>query len=154
MPTGPEDGGVRHRTYDFSERWLLPRPPPVVRGVLADLAGYPTWWPQVRAVARVDDDRALVVARSRLPFSLDLLLTRVEESQARLRVDIDGGLRGWAEFVVVDDAAGGSVVGYRQQVVLANAFADLAARPVAGLLRWNHAVMMRGARAGLEAALR
>lgn len=143
---------MRRRHYEFAERWVLPCPADRVRSVLADLASYPTWWPQVRAVARVDDDRALVVARSRLPYTLELLLTRVEESDTRLRVDLDGALRGWSEFVVTG-APSRAVVDYRQEVVLTNAFADLAARPLEPLLRWNHAEMMRGARAGLVAAL-
>lgn len=143
---------MRRRTYAFAERWQVPSEANAVRERLADVAGYPGWWPQVRAVARLDVDRALVIARSRLPYSLELVLTRVEESESRLRVDLDGALRGWSEFLL-SPTSDGCVVDYRQEVVLANAFADLAARPVERLLRWNHAVMMRGAREGLGATL-
>ena len=42
-------------------------PREAVHAVLHDLEHYPDWWPQVRAVAKVDDDTARVVCRSTLP---------------------------------------------------------------------------------------
>ena len=45
--------------------------------VLVDLEFYADWWPQVRAVAKIDDDHALVVCRSSLPYDLELELSAV-----------------------------------------------------------------------------
>lgn len=66
---------------------FLPLPPPVdrtappdaVQQVLVDLRRYPECWPQVVALARIDDDHARVLCRSRLPESVDLAPLRRSE---------------------------------------------------------------------------
>lgn len=141
------------RTYAFAEDWLLPYAPEQVGALLADLEGYPGWWPQVRRVERVDDERGWVTARSTLPYPVRLLLTREREDAQVLRTRLAGDLVGWAEFRLAPVAAG-CVVAYRQEVVLGSGLLDALTRPLGLLLRWNHARMMAGCRRGLEAALR
>ena len=121
--------------------------------VLLDLEYYSDWWPQVRAVGKLDDDHALVVCRSRLPYDLDLVLTAVSRESHELEVGIDGPITGWARFRLDEGSSGGvATTDVRfDQEVRADAPSFVAASYVAKpLLRWNHDQMMRGLVAGLR----
>jgi hypothetical protein len=143
------------RTYYFSSTFTLGKPRERVHEVLVELEHYSAWWPQVRAVAKIDDDHALVVCRSALPYDLELELTAVRRDVDLLEVGLDGPIRGWARFQldeVEGSASGqGSVTRLRfEQQVRAEtplfAVASYVARP---LLVWNHRRMMAGAEEGL-----
>ena len=54
-------GSVAGRDYRFATSFTLEAPRARVHDTLLDLERYSDWWPQVRAVAKVDDDHALVV---------------------------------------------------------------------------------------------
>ena len=84
------------RTYRFSSTFTLEAPRNRVHDVLVDLEFYADWWSQVRAVAKIDDDHALVVCRSTLPYDLELELSAVRRDPDLLEVGIDGPIRGWA----------------------------------------------------------
>jgi hypothetical protein len=116
--------------------------------VLVDLEHYPEWWPQVVAVAKVDDDTARVLCRSSLPYTLDLVLSARERGPSHLRVDIAGDLVGWSTFDLTP-SADGTRVGYRQEVAVANPWLARLSRLGRPVLRWNHARMMTGCREGL-----
>lgn len=129
---------------------------------LAAIADYPSWWPQVREVERIDDERAAVVVRSVLPYTLNLVLTREVEdlSAGVLRVGISGDLVGFAQWDVRageaatapggdTGAAGGTVAEFSEEVEVTGAL-GLAARPAAPLMRANHLAMMRGGERGLR----
>lgn len=137
-------------TYTFTHDCVVATSRTEVRERLLDLEHYPEWWPQVRAVARIDDDNALVVCRSVLPYDLELHLTAVSRGEDLLEVGIGGPLRGWAQWRLHDEGPDRTRLAYEQQVqVEARALrvASYLARP---LLVWNHARMMRGAEQGLE----
>ena len=70
------------RTYSFSSTFTLEAPRKRVHDVLVDLEFYADWWPQVLAVAKIDDDHALVVCRSTLPYDLELELSAVRRDAA------------------------------------------------------------------------
>jgi carbon monoxide dehydrogenase subunit G len=119
-----------------------------VHAVLVDLERYVEWWPQVRAVAKVDDDHAIAVCRSVLPYDLELGLTALDRSVRRLRVGLSGPLEGWAQWRL-DPSGAGTRVRFEQEVTVvgrAMVAASYLARPV---LSWNHHRMMRGATAAL-----
>lgn len=138
------------REYRFEHLWTLPLPADRLFDVLADVAGYPTWWRQVRAVARVDEDTAHVVARSWLPYALDLLLTRVVEDRAGgvLEARLGGRLDGWARWTLTPVGTS-TRVHYEQEVVVHGVVMSLGSRVARPLLEANHDAMMRGARDGL-----
>jgi len=141
--------------YRFDSHWSLPAPRDEIFEVLADVGGYPSWWPQVRAVARVDDDTAHVVARSLLPYSLDMVLTRAVEDRASgvLEARIAGQLDGWSRWTLSQSGAR-TAMHYEQEVTTpgrAMRAASSVARPV---LVANHTWMMRGGREGLLRHLR
>lgn len=140
--------------FRFVSTWQVAAPADRVFAVLADVAAYPTWWPQVRAVARVDDDTALVVCRSVLPYDLDLVLTRQREERGPgvLEAGLGGDLDGWSRWTLREDAAG-TVLHYEQEVTVDPRLAR-AARWARPLLEANHAWMMRGGRRGLRGRTR
>jgi Polyketide cyclase / dehydrase and lipid transport len=150
------------RDFGFSNSFTLEAPLSRVHDVLLDLERYSEWWPQVRAVGKLDDDHALVVCRSRLPYDLDLVLTAVSRDPRELQVGIDGPISGWARFRLDEGPRRSSGTSRRSsgvettdvrfdQEVRADApsfvVASYLAKP---LLRWNHDQMMRGLVAGLR----
>jgi len=138
-------------TYRFTGSWHLAAPRPRVHEVLVDLEQYPTWWPQVVAVAKLGEDDARVLCRSALPYTLDLVLHAVDRSPEHVEVAVAGDLRGTVAFDLADDA-GGTRLSLDQRVAVGGVLgaASRVARP---LLRWNHHRMMRGCVAGLCARL-
>ncbi|OQO91925.1 polyketide cyclase [Saccharomonospora piscinae] len=140
--------------YRFRSRWWLPAAEPPVFAALADLHGYPLWWPDVRSVIRWDDATAEVRCRSSLPYTLRLVLRRVEQDEraGRLVVTLHGDLDGVLHAVLGRDG-GGTRVDIAQEVEVRRGSLralSLAGRPA---LRANHSAMMRRGWAGLCARL-
>jgi hypothetical protein len=139
---------VGRTEYLFTDSWVTPAPRAQVHDVLLDLEHYVDWWPQVRAVASLGPDDALVVCRSLLPYDLELSLHAEEREPGSLRVGIDGPIRGFAHWRLTA-TGGGTRLDFEQRVhAVTRLFraASYVARPV---LRANHAWMMRGAERGL-----
>lgn len=138
-------------TYSFTASWVTPAPLAEVAAVVTDLEHYPEWWPQVRAVAKIDDDTARVLCRAALPYTLDLVLHAVSREAPVLEVAVGGDLDGWVRWTL-SETAGGTRTGFEQQVAARGALAaaSYVARP---LLRWNHDRMMAGCREGLARRL-
>ncbi len=137
--------------YEFTHTMRVAAEPAAVHAVLVDLEHFGDWWPQVRAVAKLGEDDALVVCRSVLPYDLELLLHAESREQDLLRVGIDGPIRGYAQWRLTADD-GGTRLDFEQRVhAVARAlrWASYVAKPV---LRANHARMMRGAQDGLASA--
>ena len=138
------------RTYRFSSEFTVEAPRERVHTVLLDLEHYGAWWPQVRAVAKVDDDHAIVICRSTLPYHLELALEARSRDLDVLEVGLEGALRGWARFRLSEDGPTRNSVRFEQEVRAVAplvALASYAARP---LLTWNHHRMMVGAEQGLR----
>jgi hypothetical protein len=140
---------VSRTTYRFATTFTLEAPQSRVHDVLLDLEHYCDWWPQVRAVGKLDDDHALVICRSALPYDLELLLTALSRDDDLLEVGIDGPIRGWARFRLAGSprrasGAQSTEVVFEQEVrAVAPAFV-LASYVVKPLLVWNHERMMQG----------
>jgi carbon monoxide dehydrogenase subunit G len=138
-------------SFTFAGTWEVAAPVDAVHALLVDLEGYPSWWPQVVAVASLGPDDARVLCRSVLPYTLDLVLHAVDRSRERLEVAVAGDLSGSVRF---DLAArnGGTRLDLAQDVTVSGplALASYAARPV---LRWNHHRMMAGCIDGLRRQL-
>ncbi|QZY29940.1 SRPBCC family protein [Nocardioides coralli] len=140
------------RRFVFGGSWLVAAPPGRVHAVLVDLEHYPDWWPQVRAVAKIDDDHARVLCRASLPYTLDLVLTAVERGPHLLETRLDGDLEGFVRWRIGPDAAGTRLV-LEQEVVVTGRLMALAAYVTGRPLRWNHEQMMAGGLAGLRSRL-
>jgi hypothetical protein len=143
------------RLWHFHRKWEVVASVDAVYAVLADVDGYPTWWPEVRSVERVDDVSAKAEIRSFLPYTLHLLMTReVEDPAGRLlRTGLEGDLTGWAEFHVEARPAGVCSVTYRQEVEVTAPVLRAVARMLGPVMRANHDAMMRSCERGLLAAL-
>lgn len=136
--------------YSFAEDWLVPRQPGELYDVLVDVERYPTWWPQVRAVAKLDEDVALVACRSLLPYTLHLELRPVRRDREAgvLDVALDGDLVGRCCWLVSEHPEGSRLL-FEQEVSLPSAWLRRASTVARPLLVANHAWMMRGALRGL-----
>ena len=140
------------RAYSFGGSWTVPFARERVQEVLVDLERYPEWWPQVLAVAKLTDDDARVLCRSSLPYTLDLVLHAERREPEVLETSLDGDLRGWVRWELVE-VGDGTRMEFAQEVRVtgrAMAAASYVARPV---LRWNHDRMMAGCVAGLRERL-
>ena len=141
-------GTERPTEYVFTDSWVTPARPERIHEVLLDLEHYVDWWPQVRAVASLGPDDALVVCRSLLPYDLELALHAERRDPGSLRVGIDGPIRGYAHWQLTPERLG-TRLDFEQRVdAVARTFrwASYVAKPV---LRANHTWMMRGAERGL-----
>ncbi|QCX28939.1 SRPBCC family protein [Nocardioides jishulii] len=145
---------TEHRFHEhrFHETWFVDASPIDVAAVLDDLAAYPTWWPEVVAVAALGGESARVLCRSRLPYVLDLVLIATTRSTERLQVEVDGDLVGWVRFDLSEER-GGTRVEFQQEV-RTYGWLGLASRLLRPALHWNHHEMMRGCREGLAGAVR
>jgi Polyketide cyclase / dehydrase and lipid transport len=140
------------RDYRFSGTWTVPAAPEAVAARLVDLERYPSWWREIRAVASLGEDDALVVCRSWLPYSLDLHLRAVSRRLPVLQIDLDGDLVGTARWTLSPDPAGTRMV-FDQQVRVTNRLLGLASYVARPLLVWNHDRMMRSCVSGLSRLL-
>lgn len=132
------------RHYRFDGQWLVDLPQQTAYERLVDLEHYPDWWPEVRAVAKVGPDDARVLIRSRLPYTLDLLLHAVHRREDLLETTISGDLVGWVHWRLAADGQQ-TRLSFAQEVEVSGrllGWASYVARP---LLVWNHEKMMRSA---------
>jgi len=144
-------GPVRAR-FEFTGEWVVDGPADTVAAVLGDLGTYPTWWPQVRAVASLGPVDARVLCRSALPYTLDLVLTAVHREPRLLETRLTGDLDGVVRWRIAEEAVG-TRLRWEQEVTVRGAMAVAAyvARP---LLAWNHQRMMSAGVAGLRVEVR
>jgi Polyketide cyclase / dehydrase and lipid transport len=139
-------------SYTFRGSWTVPFPLERVHALLVDLERYPEWWPQVRAVASLGDDDALVVCRAVMPYSLNLVLHAERRDPTHLETSLTGDLEGVVRWYL-SDLGTRTRMDFEQDVQVTGRllrFASGSARP---LLRWNHDRMMRGCLEGLHARL-
>ena len=139
-------------SYTFRGSWTVPFRLERVHGLLVDLERYPEWWPQVRAVASLGEDDALVVCRSALPYSLNLALHAERRDATHLETSLTGDLEGVARWYLAD-LGQETRMDFEQDVTVTGRllrWASSAGRP---LLRWNHDRMMQGCMAGLHKRL-
>ena len=135
--------------FAFRHQWRLQAPVDEVVRLLADVEGYPRWWPQVRSVEVIDDDSGRARIRSLLPLTLDVVITRqIEDPEGGvLGVRLDGDLGGWCRWSIETEGAG-SIAVFEQEARVA-ARHERAATLAPVVLRANHAWMMRQGRRGL-----
>ena len=141
--------------FRFTHEWSLAAGPDRVYAVLADVERYAAWWPQVRGVTRVDDQSGRAAVRSTLPYTLHLLLTRdvADEENRRLRVTLDGDLKGWSQWLLEPAGRGRTLAHYTQEVDVTPRLLRWGSRVARPLLVANHTRMMVAGRRGLTAYL-
>lgn len=146
-------GLVAVTSYHFSHAATVDAARERVHALLLDLEHYVEWWPQVRAVASLGPDDALLVCRSVLPYDLEVHLHAVSRAIDCLEVALDGPLSGSVRWTLTPVGPDRTRLGFEQDVRVRSwelVVGSYAARPV---LRANHAWMMRGARRGMQRRL-
>jgi hypothetical protein len=140
--------------YHFRSVWALPVPPAHVYAALEQAEEYPRWWPQVRAVDRIDDTSAVITIRSLLPYDMAFTAreTRHDPAAGVLEVAISGDIDGWARWTVTA-APSGCRARYDQVVDVNKPLLRRLAVPGRPVFRVNHRLMMRSGRQGLTAYL-
>lgn len=140
--------------YLFRDVWSVPANTTRVFDVLVDLLNWPRWWPDVRAVHRLDDDTAEMTCRAVLPYALTFRLRRAEQNAdtGLLRVDMTGDLDGYCE-AVVGGHGHGSRLAIEQRVAVTRPLLRALAPIARPLLSANHAAMMWRGQRGLRTYL-
>lgn len=117
---------------------------------MAEVGNYPLWWPQVRAVARIDDISARVVIRSFLPYRLECVATSDVQDRAagRLVARLSGAIEGTSSWTLSQEGVH-TVMHYAQDVDTPH-WPLRAARTFRWLPEMNHAWMMRSGERGLR----
>jgi hypothetical protein len=143
-----------HR-YVFRTTWRLSAPASRAYEVLADVASYPQWWPQVRAARWLDDTSGEMTCRSLLPYDLVFVMHReLEDPQAMvLRAHMDGDLNGTSQWTVTGNGTG-CVAVFDEDVSVGHGLVRSASALLRPALRFNHDLMMRSGEKGLRAYLR
>jgi hypothetical protein len=140
-------------SYHFSQAVTVDAARERVHELLLDLEHYVEWWPQVRAVASLGPDDALLVCRSLLPYDLEVRLHAVSRAPTRLEVAVSGPLDGWVRWSLTADGPARTLIRMEQQVRVGARPLVLGSYVAKPLLRANHAWMMRGARRGMRRRL-
>ncbi|UXY26445.1 SRPBCC family protein [Streptomyces sp. HUAS TT20] len=140
--------------YRFLSLWSLTAPAGVVYGALERPEDYPSWWPQVRSVHRLDDTTGLFTIRAFLPYDLTVTAREVRRDPAAgvLETALSGDMDGWARWTVTPDGSG-TLARYDQVVDVSKPLLRRLAVPGRPFFRVNHRLMMRAGRRGLAAYL-
>jgi hypothetical protein len=138
--------------YVFHTEWHLAVAPDVVYSALRDLASYPQWWPQVRAVRQVNETVGEFRCRSLLPYNLVFVVTRVIEDPVGrvLRARLTGDLEGTTRWVIRADGA----AVFDEDVLVRKPLVRAAGRFARPALRFNHHLMMQAGERRLRQYLR
>jgi hypothetical protein len=123
--------------------------------VLADVEGYPSWWPQVRDARRIDDTCGELTCRSLLPYDLTFVMRREVEDAAGLvlRARLSGDLDGTSQWTISPEG-GGTLAVFDEEVAVGDGRLRAGGRLLRPALRLNHDLMMRSGERGLRSHLR
>jgi hypothetical protein len=121
---------------------------------LRDLPSYAQWWPEVKSVIPVYEDRAVVLIMGMLPYALEFLMEAeiADESTGTLRAGLSGDLEGFSSWVVKPEDGGCRLI-YNQEVEVTKKLLRVLAPIARPLFRLNHHVMMSRGEKGLRAHL-
>jgi polyketide cyclase/dehydrase/lipid transport protein len=143
--------GIPAEQYTFRSQWHIAADPDRVYAALADVAGYPAWWPEVREARQLDDGAGELRCRSLLPYDLVFVAHREIEDAGRriLRARLSGDLTGTSQWTIVAEGAGTSAV-FDEEVVVSKPLIRLVGPLARPALRFNHDRMMRAGERGLR----
>lgn len=139
--------------FRFEDVWTLPGPASRAYEVLADVARYTDWWPQVRRARQLSADTGELIIRSVLPYSLRVVIRPEIEDPERLllRAALTGDMVGWSSWQISPSTHG--CTGVFTQEVTTKGLLNVVASVARPLLEWNHAIMMRNGQRKLQTYL-
>src|SRR5215470_16729588 len=134
--------GLDH--YRFISVWQLKPSPDEVYEVLQDIDSYPSWWPEVRSVDRLDEATVTIVVQSFLPYRLtfNAAQTRRDPRQRVLETAMRGDLEGFSRWTLKSRGAGTEAT-FEEDVVARKSLLRRLALVARPLFRLNHSAMMR-----------
>lgn len=120
-------------------------------GVLKDLRTYAKWWPEVKSVIPVNDEKAVLLIMGVLPYALEFLMEKqVEDSESGvLSAAMTGDLIGFSSFTVRPEGDGCRLI-YEQEVDVGKRLLRILAPVARPLFRLNHRLMMHRGEKGLR----
>jgi ribosome-associated toxin RatA of RatAB toxin-antitoxin module len=141
-------------SFRFRTQWRLEHDADAVYAVLADVAAYPSWWPQVRSTREIADGVGELRCRSLLPYDLTFVMHRILEDPARhvLEARLEGDLYGTSRWTVTPAGTGCAAV-FDEDVDVRGTLLRAAGRVARPALRFNHDLMMRAGEKGLRRRL-
>lgn len=121
---------------------------------LRDLRSYAKWWPEVKSVIPVSEERAVVLIMGMLPYALEFLMeAEVDDPSAGvLRAGLTGDLVGFSSWTVEQGDDGCRLI-YDQEVEVTKRLLQVLAPVARPFFKLNHRVMMRRGERGLRAHL-
>ena len=146
--------------YRFLTTWLLPAPREEVFQAIWDSERWPSWWPGVEDVVKLEpgDDEGVgslgrYVWKSRLPYRLEfeMRITRVERP-ALMEGRSTGELTGTGRWRLFEQDGVTAVI-YEWEVTTTSRWMNLLAPLARPLFAWNHDVVMRWGGEGLARRL-
>ncbi|HEX2148892.1 MAG TPA: SRPBCC family protein [Actinomycetota bacterium] len=140
--------------YRFHSEWTVPADFETTFPVLQDLRTYARWWPEVKSVLPVSEDRAVVLIMGVLPYSLEFLMEKEvdDASSGVLRAGLSGDLEGFSSWTVKPENGGCRLV-YDQEVEVTKRLLQVLAPVARPFFRLNHRLMMSRGQKGLRAFL-
>jgi hypothetical protein len=140
--------------YVFRSEWPLEAPLDDVYAALAELADYPSWWPEVRTVRPVSDTTFELVCRSLLPYDLAFSSrrTRMDRDQGVLEAALEGDLSGFSRWTISKVPLGTLAV-FEEEVTAEKALLRRLGGVARPAFKANHRLMMRHGRRGLRTYL-
>jgi hypothetical protein len=137
--------------YVFTSVWQVEADASDVMSVLNDIESYPAWWPEVRSVRPIGDDRFELVARSFLPYELRFVSEAAagEPSPGVINARLSGDMEGTVRWTVEQVGASCRLV-YDQEVTTHKRLLNVMAPVARPGFKANHTVMMRHGQRGLR----
>ncbi|MFD9545401.1 SRPBCC family protein [Streptomyces sp. NPDC060022] len=138
--------------YRFDLSWEIEHPAGTVYSALAALQAYPRWWPEYRAVRRIDEDTVAITVQSSLPYKLRLTNRELiqDAKQGHLRLAIGGDLAGWIDFALTAQDSARTLVHITQECTAEKKLLRVLAPVARRAMIRNHGLMMRSGQAGLN----
>jgi hypothetical protein len=140
--------------YVFRSEWALASPLDDVYLALAQLADYPSWWPEVRSVRQVSAETSELVCRSLLPYDLAFTSRQTckDPDAGMLEAALAGDLAGFSRWTLTPSAEGTLAV-FEEEVTAEKALLRRLGRVARPAFEANHSLMMRHGRQGLRTFL-
>lgn len=112
------------------------------------------WWPEVKSVIPVNEDRAVVLIMGVLPYSLEFLMEKeIDDPESGiLRAGLSGDLEGFSSWAVKPDNGGCRLI-YDQEVEVTKKLLRTLAPIARPFFKLNHSLMMSRGERGLRAHL-
>lgn len=141
---------MRLNHYEFHSAWYIDAAHGELFDALHDVMRYPMWWPEIKEVVDLGDERHLIVARSLLPYNLRFE-TRpgvVDRGAGILETIMTGDLEGYSRWRLAPQGTGSRVT-FEEQVEANKKLLRRSALVCRPLFIANHSLMMRRARRGM-----